>query len=535
MDRRTKTACTPMNLQLVLVLVGLRYKLLWSQMRTGNGRIALLIFGYLVLAIFLLFLLLGGYGAAMAAVQSGQLESITRSVLGGLFLSATSVAVLCGVGVRDAFSDMALRRYPLNSTGRLAVRHITGFLEPVWILILAFDMGLATGMYLLAGGNCWLGWLAVLVLVAGNYLLARDLACITAALIRSRSGGVVLLTVILGTPLLALLLGPRAARDPTFSATCLGLLRFSPPFAAATLMLPVTTTDLTANLGLLLLWPLGLLGVLPHLERWSGTPRAAHAAGVVWRSHYDRVARLFGPRSAPLVAKSLRYYLRCSKVKYMFLVAPVLIFSLAAACPISRDPRERFVLTLCLFTLAGICGPLPVSTNQFGYEPLGFRRYLLAPIPLELVMRVNSYVSMLLGGAEILLLLLLWIVFAPMAFDVRMPLMLVAVAATGMCIFNAIAVWTSTVASRPVEHETLVGFNVSVAGAVLFQATMWPVVIAGHILRSRVEPGVVLRFWWVAIPAVVMGLAVYVVSLGRAGATLTRTGERLMNRLEGRP
>jgi hypothetical protein len=370
--------------------------------------------------------------------------------------------------------------------------------------------------------------------VGSNYLLARNLVCIASSLLRFRSGIAVLLTAVFGAALLALLLGPGMARNLEFSPTSLRVLRFSPPFAAAALLLPATATDLAANLGLLVLWLLGLLGVLPHLERWSSTPRAAQAGGVLWGSGYDRIARLFGSRMAPLIAKSLRYYLRCNKVRYMFFVAPVLIFSQAAACPISRDPRERFVLTLCLFTLAGICGPLPVSTNQFGYEALGFRRYLLMPVSPEPVMRANSYVSLLLGGTEILLVLLLWAVLEPIAFDIRMPLMLLASAATAMCLFNAIAVWTSILASRAVEYETVVGFNISVAGAVLFQTILWPAAIGGHILRALVEPGIVLRFWWVAIPAIVVGAAVYIVSLERASTTLTRTGERLMNRLEGR-
>jgi hypothetical protein len=523
-----------MNAQLIFRIVGLRYKLLWAQVRTRNGRVALLTLGYILLAVVLLFLLLGGYGAAMAAAQAGQLELIARGILGGLFVSATSVAVLSGLGIRDAFSDIALRRYPLNAQGRLAARHITGFLEPVWILILALETGLATGMYVFGGGNYWLGWMAVLMLVITNYLLAWDLACIAAGLMRFRSGRIVLLAAVFGVALLMLLLGPGLVRHRAFSVACLRVLRYSPPFAAAALLAPRGLWDALANLGLLLLWALGLLGLLPRLERWSRSPVAAKPPANDWGSGYDRMASLFGPHMAPLIAKSLRYYLRCNKVWYMSFGVLVVIFTQVAGTPVFRDPRERFLLALCLFILAGVMGPLPVSTNQFGYEALGFRRYLLSPVSPGSFLRANSYASLLVGGAEILLLLLLWIVFAPMAFDARMPLMLLAAAVTAMGLFNAIAVWTSILSPRAADYDALVGFNVSVAAAVSLQAILWPAAIGGQVLRAYVEPGLVLRYWWVSVPAVALGVTVYIVSLRRAGAALTRTRERLLNRLEGR-
>jgi hypothetical protein len=523
-----------MNSRLILTLVELRYKLLWAQMRTRNGRVALLTLGYLLLAVLLLLFLFGGFGAAQAAVQSGQSELIARSILGGLFSSATAVAVLSGLGIRDAFTDAALRRYPLNARGRLAVRHITGFLEPVWLLILALEAGLATGMYVFAGGNASPAWVAVLILVVTNYLLARDLVCIAAGLMRFRGGKAVLLAAIPGTALLAPLLGPGIAKHAAFSGACVRVLRFSPPFTAAALLLPGTASTAMANLGILLLWALGLLGLLPRLERWSIAPVSAQAAGALWGSRYERIASLFGPRMAPLIAKSLRYYSRCPRVWYMCFAALVIIATQLAGTPVHRDPRERFLLALCLFTLAGICGPLPVSANQFGYEALSFRRYLLLPVSPGLVMRANSYVSLLVGGAEILFLILLWLAFAPMAFDMRMPLMLLGSGVTAMYLFNAIAVWMSVLAARAADYDVLVGFNVSVAAAVSLQIILWPAAIGGQILRAYVAPDIVLRHWWISIPAVPLAVAVYVVSLHRAIAALPANSERLMSRLEGR-
>src|SRR5450755_893726 len=146
-----------MNLQLILRLVGLRYELLWAQTRTRNGRIALFLAGYTLALLILLLVTAGGYGAAMVAVRSGKAEAVAQAVLGGLFLNALIMAVVTGFGINSAFSDEALRRFPINARERLAARHLTGILEPVWLFALAMFLGLSTGMYVFGAGGFWLG------------------------------------------------------------------------------------------------------------------------------------------------------------------------------------------------------------------------------------------------------------------------------------------------------------------------------------------------------------------------------------------
>src|ERR1039458_1526552 len=153
-----------MNTPLILRLVGLRYKLLWAQTRTRNGRIALFLVGYLFALLILLLMTAGGYGAAMVAVRSGQAEKVAQAVLGGLFVNALIASVVTGFGINTAFTDAALRRYALSARDRLAARHLTGILEPVWIFVLGLDLGLSTGMYVFGAGSFWLGAVAVLLL-----------------------------------------------------------------------------------------------------------------------------------------------------------------------------------------------------------------------------------------------------------------------------------------------------------------------------------------------------------------------------------
>ena len=79
-----------MNAPLIFRLVGLRYKLLWAQTRTRNGRIALFLTGYLFALLILMLMTAGGFGAAMLAVRSGHAEKVAQAVLGGLFVQCAA-------------------------------------------------------------------------------------------------------------------------------------------------------------------------------------------------------------------------------------------------------------------------------------------------------------------------------------------------------------------------------------------------------------------------------------------------------------
>src|SRR4051812_22299911 len=114
---------------IVIEFVAFRYKLLWAEARTRNGKAALLILAALLLTAILMIVLMGGYAAAIVAAQAGRLGAIAPAVLGGVFLAATMMAVVSGLGVHDVFSDAVLRRYPLDGKGRLVVRHISGILD----------------------------------------------------------------------------------------------------------------------------------------------------------------------------------------------------------------------------------------------------------------------------------------------------------------------------------------------------------------------------------------------------------------------
>jgi hypothetical protein len=103
---------------LLITLLQLRYRLLWATARSRTGKVMLLTVGYLFILMVGAFLFLGGAGAAVAAIHAGKTDLVLRIVLGGLFLTSLLASAMLGVGVAPAFTDAALRRFPLRPRDR---------------------------------------------------------------------------------------------------------------------------------------------------------------------------------------------------------------------------------------------------------------------------------------------------------------------------------------------------------------------------------------------------------------------------------
>jgi len=523
-----------MNAPLILRLVGLRYKLLWAQTRTRNGRIALFVAGYLFAVLILLLMTAGGYGAAMIAVRSGQAEKVAQAVLGGLFLNALIASVVTGFGINTAFTDAALRRYALSPRERLAARHLTGILEPVWIFVLGLDLGLATGMYVFGAGGFWLGAVAVVLLLIADYLLARVLATLIEWLSHVKGGTAILFLMLMCVGFLPGLLIPRLAKAHGAKQAILAVLDYTPPFAAAALMVNANA-GLFHQFGLLAAWIAALLVVLAAIEKQAARPRSAAAAAATWDSRYERIASIFGPSMAPLIGRSLRYYVRSNKVRFNYIGAlPALAFLTFNHATTDGGPLHYFVRALGAFVIAGFLGTAVMSTNQFGFDASGFRRYFLLPIAPGAILRASSYTAVLVGGTLVAAALVLWVLFAPVPFDPRMAPMLLASGAGGLCLFNALSIWTSLLAPRATSFETTFGNQLSLSANVLLIGGVLLCVFGTMALDQAVGPAAVLSYWWVSIPAAALAIAFYLYSLRLGAAVFVSRRERLLNALEGR-
>src|SRR5471030_375809 len=295
-----------MNTVLIAELVKLRYQLLWAKTRSRNGRIAIFLAGYILLVMLIALLTSGGFGAAMIAVRSGKAEMVARVALFALFVQALIATTILGFGMNAIFSETELRRYPLKSSERRIALHAIGIADPFWFLFLALELGLAVGFYVNGVGSFWLGLIATLALFVCNYLPARVLALMVDRVMQRKSGSFILIAVIFAVSMGPSLLLPVLKKNPAIVSASLAALRYTLPFGAAAAMV---RTDAGALLGLgsVFCWVLGLAAALVALERRPPRQRVqAETTTMNWDGPMDRVAALFGPEDAPLVAHWLR-------------------------------------------------------------------------------------------------------------------------------------------------------------------------------------------------------------------------------------
>jgi hypothetical protein len=524
-----------MNATLILRLVGLRYKLLWAQTRTRNGRIALFFTGYAFAVLILILMTAGGIGAAMLAVRSGQAEKIAQAVLGGLFLNALLGSVVTGFGINTAFTDQALRRYAIGARDRLAARHLTGILEPVWIFVLGLDLGLCTGLYALGAGSFWLGAVAVVLLLITDYLLARVFATLIEWLSHVKGGTAILFAMLMSVCLLPSILVPRLEKAQGAKGATLAALQYTPPFAAAALMVNARA-GLLQQFGLMAAWIAGLLALLAAIEKQAARPRGAAAVAATWDNRYERIASIFGPAMAPLIGRSLRYYVRSNKVRFNYIAAiPLLAFlTFNHATTTESGPQHYFVRALGAFVIVGFLGTAVMSTNQFGFDSSGFRRYFLLPIAPGAILRASSYTALFVGSTLVAAAMVLWLLLAPVPYDPRMDAMLLGSGVAGLCLFNGLAIWTSLLAPRATNFETTFGNQLSLSANVLLIGGVLSCVFGTIALDKAVGPAAVLSYWWVSIPAAVVAIGFYLYSLRLGAAAFVSRRERLLNTLEGR-
>jgi len=293
-------------------------------------------------------------------------------------------------------------------------------------------------------------------------------------------------------------------------------------------------SSLIFNLGLMVEWIVFLLAALAAIEQAAARPRNVAVAAVVWGSGYDRVASIFGPAIAPLVARSLRYYSRSGKVRLNFVIALPLLAFVTFGRPLPGDPRHKFVVSLGAFAVVGFLATATMCTNQFGFDAFGFRRYFLLPISPEAILRASSYTALFVGCLLLPIAGVLWLLFAPVPFDWRMAPLLAGSAVGGLLFFNALAIWTSLLAPRRTAFETTFGNQLSLGANVLLIGGILVMLGGATVLDQMAGPAIVLRYWWVSIPAALLAAGLYFFSLRHGTAVFIQRRERLLNALEGR-
>ena len=515
------------------VLLGLRYRLLWAKARTSSGRMALLVAGYFLALLFLALISLGGLGAGIAAVRMGQGESVARFVLGAAFANALVTSVLLGFGLNEAFSDAMLRRYPLSGVQRMTARHLTALLDPLWLFVLALDLGFAIAVSLLGAARVWLAVPAALALVVANYLTARVLSALLEWLLATRAGPFV---AVAGVTLLASLpavLQLGGARSQLVAVWLRGVANVSPPTAAAHVMAGSTALAVAWGAVQLAAWLLALVAMVVWLERRPRRATSATRGAAVWEGPWDRLASLFGPTLAPLVGKMLRYYVRNPQFRYNYPFMLPILAGFVVLLAEDGGPAARFHVALGAGGFLGLCSGA-VSLNAFGYDGAGFRRYFVLPTPPAAVVRAAALVSVLPGLTLLLPALALWLVFSQVPTDGRMFVMLLSAALLGIFFLPALGLWTIILAPRAMSVKVTFGNRLSWPANLVMMLGIVTVLFLPKALASAMGRTLV-DLWWVMPLAASIAALFFIVSVEAAGPVFDRRREQLMSSIEQHP
>ncbi len=522
-----------MNIAPIGELVKLRYKLLWAKTRSRNGRIALFLAGYLLLVMLIALLASGGFGAAMLAVRSGKAEQIAQGVLAVLFLEAVLAANVLGFGMSAIFSETELRRYPLAAPERRMARHLTGILDPFWFLFLALQLGLAVGLYVMGAGSFWFGLIAVLLLFAANYLLARVVGLFIDQMMQRKGGAPVLLMLIMSLAFLPSVATPLMKKNPAILPAVVQRLQYTPPFGAAAAMIHPDAAGVY-GLAIIVAWIAGLAALLVWLEKRPPRRQVAESVKIVWDSPFDRVGALFGPQMGPLVGHWLRFYGRNSRTRTLYLISLPLLAFLTWQTGQRMGPHSLLIAALGTFPMATFLGTSRISVNQFGYVGGAFRRYFLLPTDPAATLRAGSYAAVTIGASMLPIALLAWIVFVPYPFDPRMLLMLFCTGFTGLFVLNALGIWVTLFNPRKGNYNSNFGNDLSLGGNILLMGGMLIAMFLPRLLYKFQPALVSLESWWMFLPLPALALAFYLATLKSAGPVFVNRREKLLAIVEGR-
>jgi len=524
-----------MNFALIGELVRLRYQLLWAKTRSRNGRIALFLAGYLLLIMLIALLTSGGFGAALIAVRSGKAEIVARAVLSVVFVEALVATTILGFGMNAIFSEAELRRYPVNAGERWFARHLIGIVDPFWFLFLALELGLAVGLYVAGAGSFWLGSLAALLLFVCNYLAARVLALAVDRLMQRKSGPFILLAVILSLSLGPSMAVPAFQKNPGLGTAVLRVLSNTPPFGAAAAMVR-TDSGAPRGLALILAWSMGLAATLVFLERRPVRIRVeAATTSLSFDGPIDRLAgALCSAEDAPLVAHWLRFYARNNRFRTLYLLSLPLVAFLTYNVSRRSGSSGMFAAALGTVGCVSFLGTSRIAVNLFGYAGGAFRRYFLLPTDPAAALRTGSYASLMLGGSMIPVALVVWAVFAPVAFDARQLFMLAGAGITALFLFHGLGLWLTLFNPRRGNYSSSFGNDLSLGGNIVLIGGMLLGIFLPQVLLKTTPAAVSADHWWEVIPLAAAAIGFYSMSLKTAGPRFVTRRERLLAVVEGR-
>jgi hypothetical protein len=495
---------------MLVLLVRLRYKLIWAQARSGRGKIALLLVLYVLGTSVALFFLLSGLGQALLAIRAGRGAEIAGLILAGLLIDGIVIGIAIGAGPRAAFSESALRRYPMSPGLRFVARHVTGLLEPVWIGLFATALGLQLGFAFLGAGSLILGLPAVLMFTVCGYLITMVTVMAMNRAVQTGWGGLLVGTAVALLPV-AIIVATRNP-GPGWKAELDFVVRLVPAGGCASLIAERPSLGAVYPALILAGWTLVFAFILARLEQRPYASPSLTGSGRRSTVLVDRIAALIDREIAPIIAKALRYTLRCTQVRVGFLVALVAAMFMNQLGTRTGSQMD-FVLPMVIFFIIGFSVTSQISLNQFGYDGAGIRRYALLPISFSSVLRALSIVSLAVGAVVVMLTYTIWIVFSGYRISGSLALVTFCDAIAGLFLFNTLALFSTLMSPRRIEFRFTVTNQFSPAANVILFGGLAASFVLMSRLAAHIDFSVIGRGAWIMPALGAACMAAYFISM----------------------
>lgn len=515
-------------------LIRLRYRLIWAQARTSNGRALLLLSLYLLGGSVALLIAFSGLGVAMAPSDLDQSGRIAQWTLVLLFINGIGLSLMFGLGAQAAFSEESLRRYPLMAKERFIIRQVIGLLDPIWAFMTFGAIGLAVGFWWFGKGSIIMGAPAAALFIAACYLATVILLAMIGHVMSSRSASAAmgLVTLLLATfgplavSLLAVSGGDRLWRSVE------RILQYTPPGAAVMMMLGDSFLAVFGGLALLIGWVAALGWMLNRVESLQPATETRISGEISWDGFYDQIAGLFGRKYAPFVSKSLRYHLRCNLVRFSLITSPALVLLGKFLIP-GRSPSGQVIVTFALFFITSSAISVSMMLNLFGYDGAGIRRYAVLPATFTTALRAGSLASLVVRAVVMLAAVALWMALARTRFDYRMLMMILGIVGASLFTFNALGLWTSVLSPKSANFDAMWNNRLSFgANVVMLCGVIIPYMIA-MILSEKLDPDLLLRFWRPSLLLMALSVGFYLFSMKMIEPVVNWRREKLINLIAG--
>ena len=539
----------------LLTLIWLKWKLLRNSLRSPKAvvnKAASLLGMLLALAIALMIAaglgwasyFLNRRGAAaeifrQAGVINGNdsIEFIFFSIFSFLYLMWATVPL--SIGSNKQFDAGRLLIYPISLKKLFAVDFVSELttLQSIFALPAILAMVIGAG---LASGNMAASLLGGVPIIVFGISLSKWLTTIMSSLVKTkRSRGETIIAVIGGLAALSAALIGQVAPLIVKHARSLKSLRWSPPGAAAVLVIGDTDQlfDYVAAFGLLVFYTIVLIWLTFWIARRSalgemgGRKRQAVKAADLDATTYSAwQLPLLSPDTSAIVEKELRYAMRNAQLRMMALMPLILIVirlvrlgngsgsAAARATPTFGGYGQGLLQTggvLYVFmVLAGI------SCNLFAFEEGGMRTFILSPVDRKkILMGKNLTVTLIAMVFSTLLIFINGIVFRDIT-----PVVLLFIVLSFVCFAALFAMFGNFFSIRfPKRMQFGKRLNVSgVAGLFLLPMVLVLVlppvgaILAGYFARSLTVEYATLA----ASAALLIGLYFMVVRL--QGRSLAR-------------